>query len=156
MPPTLTEQPTLLDRLHEQRTNLHESWAKLVNERAEFELAFTERMNSDEKPTAEEQSAHLEARAGYATDEELDRREAELQEFDERIVEQTEIQRRRDEAAEAAKPSLRVEILSEPRTYERYKATGENGISFYRDLAVAEAVSNAPSVVASREPDARK
>lgn len=138
MPPTITDQPSLLDRLYEQRSLLHEEWAKRVNDRAEFELAFTERMNSDDKPTDDEQAAHVEARSNYATDEDLDRREAELREFDVRIVEQTEIERRRDEAAEAAKPSANVQIVSEPRTYERYKAQGEHGVSFYRDFAVAE------------------
>lgn len=132
MPPTQTE-PTLLDKLHEQREARVTSWSELITQRETARGEFEARTTSDSAPTDEEREA-------FATDEatfrsESDQRETEIREFDQRIKDQNEIVRRRQEAAESHRGT--PEITREPLTYQRASGMGANGVSYYRDLAAA-------------------
>jgi HK97 family phage major capsid protein len=128
---------TLSERLEAKRAEMVEAIEKRINEREALEHAFEERMGGDKKPSDAEVTAHTEQRAAYRA--EMDQAWAEVAELDARVKDQADVERRRDEAADAAKRSAigPVEIVVEPMTYERYKAQGEDGVSYYRDLAAA-------------------
>jgi hypothetical protein len=136
MPPTKTDEPTLLDRLYEQRAKRVEEWTTRVNdfeaERGEFEQRSAEE-DAAKRPTDDEREAFKLAKAAFDADN--DQREAEIKELDKRIADQNEIVRRRKEAADAHKDTTKVG--AEPLTYRRDNGRGEGGISYYRDLAVS-------------------
>lgn len=136
--PEKTE-PTVLDRLREQRIKKVDAWAELIAAREAQRTTFEERSSSDAfKALAEdarnaEIKAFRDAEAAFKAD--SDQREAEITELDERVRHQEDTQRRRDEAAEASK-SPYVQIETEPLTYRSDNARGEDGLSYYRDLAL--------------------
>ena len=130
--PADTKEKTLLEQLHDLRSTQVETWASFIEAREKVELEFTTRSAGDSKPTDAEVAAHTEARAAYRA--QADQLEAEVKETDKRIADQAEVERRRGESA--ASQIGRVEITYEPRTYERWKSTGEKGTSYYRDIAV--------------------
>lgn len=133
MPPTKTE-PTLLDKLYEQREKRVDEWSTRVNAFEEERTALEQR-NAEEdatkRPTDEERDAFTVAKAAFDADN--DQRAAEIEDLDKRIADQNEIIRRRSEAASAHKGN--AEVKSEPLTYRRDNGRGEQGISYYRDLA---------------------
>ena len=127
------DEPTLLERMLEARGQEWTKWSEFVTARELVEEEFEVRLASDNKPTAEEIEAFKEGRTAYRA--EADQLRAAVTDWDKRISDQETVERERDAAAEGSKKSLSVEIVSEPKTYERYKAKGEFGISYYRDLA---------------------
>lgn len=134
---TETQEPTLLDKLHEQRTQAFEAWEQHVTAREAERSAFEQRMADEDeskRPNEEQREAFKAAEASFRA--KADQLEAALHELDKRIDDQNEIVRRRAEAAEASARG-QVHITREPMTYERYKTTGEDGISYFRDLAAA-------------------
>lgn len=145
MPPTATE-PTLLDKLREQRRSKVDEWANTIKAREDERAAFEERTNSDEfKNLADEAreteiKAFRDAEATFKAD--SDQREAEIKELDERVRHQDEIEHRRETAADAAAGSPKLSIESEALTYRSdnargdYRKDGTSGISYYRDLAL--------------------
>lgn len=130
---TETKEPTLLERMHESRGKDWKTWSDFVTAREQVETEFEARVASDSKPTAEEVEAFKEGRAAYFA--ERDQLRAAVTDWDARISDQETIEHERDAAAEGSRKSASVEILSEPKTYERFKSQGEHGISYYRDLA---------------------
>jgi HK97 family phage major capsid protein len=137
MPPEISTEPTLLDRLSERRQVAFDAWAKFVEEREATETAFETRMASDEdKPTEDEIAALTEGRTAYRA--QADQLDAEVKDFDRRIADQKAIELRRKEAADAARgkdTEPTVVINREPLMYEREKGMGSNGISYWRDIA---------------------
>jgi hypothetical protein len=133
MPAEKTKEPTLLERMHESRGKDWTAWSDFVTAREKVEQDFEARVASDSKPTAEEVTLFTEGRAAYQA--QAAQLRAAVTDWDARISDQETIERERDAAAEGSKQSLSVSIEHEPKTYERFKALGENGISYYRDLA---------------------
>ena len=133
MPPTVTAEPTLLDKLHEQRQAEFDAWAQLVEARETERAAFETRSASDNKPSEDEVEAFRAAELAFTA--RSDQHEAELAYFDKRIADQLEIQRRRAEAAEEHRGT--PQVGQEPLTYRRDTCRGSDGISYYRDLASA-------------------
>jgi HK97 family phage major capsid protein len=136
MPPTTTE-PTLLDKLYEQRTTMVDAWSELVAARETERASFEERRNSaDEAQRPDEAAIELYRSAEAAFKADSDQRKAEISEQDLRIADQEDIVRRR---AEAAKAHRGVPVVtSEPLTYRRDNGRGMEGISYYRDLAITQ------------------
>jgi hypothetical protein len=134
MPPKL--EPTLLDKLLEQRATRVDEWSADINafeeQRGVFETRLAE-ADETKRPTEEERNAFDVAKATFIAD--CDQRQAEIQEFDRRIADQKEIVRRRQEAADAHKDVVTDGDISEPMTYRRDNGRGMNGVSYFRDLA---------------------
>ena len=135
MPTGTVTEPTLLERLQASRQAVIEKWQGEIEAREKIEGDFEARQASDNKPTADEVKAHGEARIAYRAAVEL--LDAEVKDYDQRIADQAEVERRRAEAAKANEGKGGAVVRSEPMTYERYKAVGEFGVSYYRDLAAA-------------------
>lgn len=132
MPPITTE-PTLLESLHERRAAKVTAWAAFIDAREAVETAFEARMTSDSRPSEDEVRAHEDARVTYRAS--ADQLESEIRDFDKRIADLAETERRRNEAADAHKGN--VDVTHEPLLYNREAAKGQGGISYYRDLAAA-------------------
>lgn len=138
---TTKTEPTLLDKLREQRVQKVDAWAETISARETERAQFDERSNSDEfKALADEErdteiKAFRDAEATFKAD--SDQREAEIKEMDERIRHQEDVQRRKDEAAKASS-GTKVSIEHEPLTYRSDNTRGETGLSYWRDLAKAE------------------
>lgn len=132
-------EPTLLDRLEEQRTKLHEDWAELVNQRETERAEFEERTNSEEFKALQDEARDTEITAFRAAEEafkaENERRKLAFEEMDERVNDQREIHRRREEAEQASR-SPKLSIGREELTYDWHKARGLDGLSYYRDVAM--------------------
>lgn len=121
--------------LHEQLRSDHteklNALAAFAEERKSAREAFTKRENSeDAKPTDDERSAFVVAEEEHQK--EFDRREADLKSLKRRIAEETVIEERRSEAANAARSSVNVSITHQPLTYRKDNA---DKISYVRDLA---------------------
>ena len=136
---TKTE-PTVLERVQEQRQARYDEWAKFIEAREEQRAPFEARLQSDEfKALPEEQreaevQAFRDAEAAFRA--ESQQRKASLAELDERIANLQDIARNNEAAAEASKGSVRV--VSEPLTYRSDNTRGDEGLSYYRDLAMTE------------------
>ena len=137
MPPTapVITEPTLLERLQASRQAVIEKWQGEIDAREKVEADFEARQASDAKPTADEITAHSDTRVSFRAS--VDLLDAEVKDYDQRIADQREVERRRTEAAKANEGKGGGIVRSEPMTYERYKAVGEYGVSYYRDLAAA-------------------
>jgi len=136
MPPTKTEEKPLLEKLYDQRQARVDEWSSRVNEFETERATFEERAASEDakaQPTDDERSAFIAAKEAFKADNDL--REAELKEFDERIVQQTEMVRRRQEAAKAHVPTITEGDVREPLTYRR---DTQRVYSYWRDLAVSQ------------------
>ncbi len=141
MPPTATE-PTVIDRLQEQRIAKVGAWADINAKRDEERTAFRTRTASDEfKALAEEtRTAELDAyntaEAAYKAD--CDQREAEIKELDTEIKRRQDVESRQAEAAAASAGPARAKtgIAYGELTYRSDKARGTDGVSYYRDLAL--------------------
>lgn len=132
------EQPTLLDKLYEQRQVRVDEWTTRVNEFETERDAFAQRSAQEDatkQPTDEEREAFKLEKLAFDADN--DQREAEIREFDKRIEDQNEIVRRRKEAADAHKGNTVSDVV-EPMTYRRDNGRGMEGISYFRDLACAQ------------------
>lgn len=135
-------EPTLLDKLREQRTQKVDAWAEFIAKREDDHTEFEARSGSDEfkaLPDEERQTALEGFRAAEAAFKaENDERKLSIEELDQRITDQEDVERRRNEAAEASSgKSPAMEILSEPLTYRRDNAhAGMEQRSYYRDLAL--------------------
>lgn len=136
-----TTEPTLLDKLREQRTGSVDEWADTIKAREDERAAFDERSRSDEFKALpqEERDGEVEAfrtaEASFKAD--SDQREAQIKELDERIRLQEDIVRRRDEAASASS-GVRATIVNEPLTYRSDNGRGDEGLSYFRDFAKVE------------------
>lgn len=136
--PTETKEPTLLERLTTKRQVAFDSWAKFIEDREKVEADFESRSETETPPSEAEATAHVEARVSYRA--RADQLQADVENWDQRIADQEQILRdkaKAEEAAAEAERSSSAVITYEPRTYERYKAQGDDGVSYYRDLAAA-------------------
>lgn len=135
-------EPTVLDRLREQRKAKYDAWATFIDAREAERAPFEERLKSDEfKALAEEAreaevTAYKDTEAAFRAD--SAQRKAELAELDERIEDQQVIFKRRQDAADASKDTQDARVVSEPLTYRSDNTRGDAGLSYYRDLAMAE------------------
>jgi hypothetical protein len=134
-------EPTLLDKLREQRTIKVDAWAEFIAKREEDHSEFEARSGSDEfkaLPDEERQTALEGFRAAEtAFKAENDERKLSIEELDQRITDQEDVERRRNEAAAASAQSPSVSIVDEPLTYRRDNAhAGMEQRSYYRDLAL--------------------
>lgn len=133
-------EPTHLDKLRDKRNALTEDWAKLISDRVEARGPFNERVKTDEysKLSQEERDKEIDAfrDAEAAFVAESDRREAEIKDLDEEIRRHEDIARRRNDAARAAAGSPQVTIEREALLYRSDNTRGEDGLSYYRDLAL--------------------
>lgn len=131
-------EPTVLDKLRSQRTAKVDGWAEFISTRDGERSQFEERSGSDEFKAldAEARDAEVEAfkNAEATFKAESDQRKAAIEDLDERISDKEDIQRRKDEAARASKGH--VEVGSEPMTYRADNGRGQDGLSYYRDLAL--------------------
>ena len=138
MPGTATE-PTLLDRLREQRVKKVDAWAEFIKTREDIRAPFALRVESSEFTSLPQEvrdgeiTAFRDAEAAFKAANE--QRKAEIEELDERVKDQEDIEKRRNEAAEASS-GVRASVTSEPLTYRSDNARGLAGISYYRDMAL--------------------
>lgn len=137
---TATE-PTLLDKLREQRIAKVDSWAEFISNREKDHAEFEERSGTDEfkaLPDEERQTALEGFRAAEAAFKaENEERKTAIEELDQRISDQEDIERRRNEAAAASAKSPAMSIVDEPLTYRKDNAyAGMEQRSYYRDLAL--------------------
>ncbi len=146
MPGTATE-PTLLDRLREQRVKKVDAWAEFIKAREDIRAPFALRVESSEFTSLPQEvrdgeiTAFRDAEAAFKAANE--QRKAEIEELDERVKDQEDIEKRRNEAAEASS-GVRASVTSEPLTYRSDNARGEyrwdgtsgTGLSYWRDLAL--------------------
>lgn len=125
---------SLLEQLREKRDKKVAKWTELVEARVTERAKFEERLASkDNKPTEDEIKTYRDAENVFGEDSE--RRNKEIRDLDRRIDEQELLEERKAVAAKASVGGARV--TSQPMTYERYKAVGPNGVSYYRDIAAA-------------------
>src|SRR5581483_2718946 len=134
-----TTEPTVLDRLREQRIQKVDAWAAFNSNRDSEREQFRARTESDEfkalddEKRAGEIQSYKDAEAAFKAD--SDQREAELKGLDDEIARREDIERRQREAADAARGTS-ASVLSEPLTYRSDNTRGEEGLSYYRDLAM--------------------
>jgi hypothetical protein len=135
-------EPTVLDRLREQRKAKYDAWATFIDAREAERAPFEERLKSDEfKALAEEArdaevQSYKDTEAAFRAD--SAQRKAELAELDERIEDQQLIFKRKQDAAGASKDSPDARVTKEPLTYRSDNTRGDEGLSYYRDFAVTE------------------
>ena len=134
----VTTEPTVLDRLREQRNARTDEWATVNTKRdGERDLFKTRTLSdefkalTDEQRTAEIQ-AYTDAETAFKAD--SDQRSADLEQRDDEISRREDIERRQGEAADASKTTL--SITKEPMLYRADNQRGDEGLSYYRDLAM--------------------
>lgn len=142
---TATVDPTLLDKLLDQRSKLVDEWSEFIDARESDRTKFDERQQSDEFKALATEKRQAEIEAYRTAEAEFkDKSDAfkrslqgddENDGLDQRIEHQRDIASRRADAADASK-SPSVTITDEPHTYRWDTARGENGYSYYTDLAV--------------------
>jgi hypothetical protein len=137
-----TTEPTVLDRMREQRKAKYDAWEQFVEAREAARQPFEARLKSDEfKALSEdvrdaEVQAFRDAEAAFSAD--SSQRKAALAEMDDNITLVEREEQRKTEAADASKRSPSTSITNEPRLYRSDNARGENGLSYYRDFAMVE------------------
>ena len=124
---------SVLDGLYAKRQAVFEEWKTAVDKRESERAAFEARTaTEDDKPSDAEVIVFGEVDEAFKdTNEQL---KAKLTAYDERIVDQLEIEHRRAEAAAVSDHPAVVKI--EPLTYTREAGKGIGGHSYYRDLAL--------------------
>ena len=131
----MADQPTLLDQLRERRQKVLDTWQAEITKRETADADFEARKADEDpakRPTDDEFTAHRAAQD--ALRKAADEFELELAEYDKRVEDQENIEKRRAEAAEAVKRGGAV-VTAEPLTYRRDNAHER---SYYADLALSQ------------------
>ncbi len=133
---TTKTEPTVLDTLYAKRQKVVDEWSAAVEKRETERAAFEARADSaDDKPTETEVQSFKDAEGGFTAAN--DQYKAKIAEYDERITDQLDMQKRRDEAAAQHKGIIDEGDTKEPLFYSRESGKGPMGRSYYRDLACA-------------------
>jgi HK97 family phage major capsid protein len=127
--------------MEQKRQERYDAWAQFIEARETAVEPFEQRLQSDEFKALPQEERDAEIKtfqdAESAFRAESGQRKAELAEMDANIDLQRAEQKRRDDAADASK-GTRATVTSEPLTYRSDNTRGDEGLSWYRDLAMVE------------------
>lgn len=131
--PTDFKTNEVIERVRTARAVVVTSWEAGIAKRETARAAFETRMAStDDQPTDADKAEFEGDETAFIA--ENDQYKAKLADFDTRLEDLENIEVRRAEAAKNHRPEPGI-VRSEPMTYTRETAKGEDGVSYWRDLA---------------------